>query len=142
MERQHPAAELIELVALVVRSVAGHRDLGLTAISTLDALERHGAQPVSALTEAQGTLPAAMSEMIERLRQRGLVDVADGPDPVAHVTRTGRVALEAQRRRSRERVDWLLDGLPPADVRALADALAAVLPALRERLAELEGDWA
>ena len=140
MDPSRPAAELIELVALVVRSLSGHRDVGLTALSTLSSLELHGPQRIAALTAAEGTTQPAMTQMIQRLEQRELVTVARGADPddaravVATITRKGRAALEAQRRRSRERVGGLLSDLPEADVQALADALAAVLPALRERL--------
>ena len=46
----------------------------------------------------------------------------------------GRAALAARRQRNARRVADLLADLPDADVQALADALAVVLPAMRDRV--------
>jgi DNA-binding MarR family transcriptional regulator len=139
MDLSRPASDLLDLVALVVRGVsAGNRDLSLTAVATLSSLDRAGAQRVTTLAAEQGVSQPSMTQLVQRLEQRGLIvrgtDPADGRVALVRLTDRGRAALIARRERNAERIAGLLGDLPEPDVRALGDALAAVLPAMRARL--------
>jgi DNA-binding MarR family transcriptional regulator len=133
-----PANDLLDLVALVVRGLASNRDLSLTAIATLASLDRRGAQRITTLALAEGVSQPSMTQLVQRLEQRGLVrresDPADGRVALVQLTEAGQSALLTRRQRNAERIAELLGGLPESDVLALADALAAVLPVMRARL--------
>src|SRR5258708_11173546 len=138
MDLSRPASDLVELVGLVVRGASGKRDLSLTAVATLSSLDRQGPERITTLAAAEGVSQPSMTQLIQRLEQRGLVargsDPADGRVALVTVTDQGRTALAARRKRNAERIAGLLGDLPEADVRALADALAAILPAMRARV--------
>jgi DNA-binding MarR family transcriptional regulator len=134
------AADLLELVTLVVRDAAGEREqLSLTAVAALGSLERSGAQRITVLAAAEGVSQPSMTQLVHRLEQRGLVrrtaDPGDGRVALVSLTTAGARALADRRRRNAERIAGLLADLPDADAGALAGALAAVLPPLRDRLA-------
>lgn len=144
MDLSRPASDLLELVALVVKSASGRRDLSLTAVATLSSLDRQGPQRITTLATAQGVSQPSMTQLIQRLEQRGLVargsDPADGRVALVTVTDQGRAALAERRQRNAEHIARLLGDLPEPDVQALAEALAAVLPGLRARVgAEASG---
>lgn len=138
MDLSRPASDLLDLVALVVRGVSGHRDLSLTAVATLSSLDRQGPQRITTLAVAQGVSQPSMTQLIQRLEQRGLVargaDPADGRAALVKLTDQGRAAMVTRRQRNAERIAGLLADLPEPAVLALADALEAVLPAMRTRL--------
>ncbi len=138
MDLSQPAADLLEVVALVIRGVSDNRDLSLTAVSTLGSLNRYGPQRVTALAGAEGVSQPSMTQLVQRLEQRGLVarrsDPADGRVALVAITGEGREALAARRARSAARIAELLADLPEDDVGALGDALTALLPAIRRRL--------
>jgi DNA-binding MarR family transcriptional regulator len=134
------AADLLELVTLVVRDAAGEREqLSLTAVAALGSLERSGAQRITALAAAEGVSQPSMTQLVHRLEERGLVrrtsDPADGRVALVSLTADGSRALADRRRRNTERIARLVADLPDPDAGALAGALAAVLPLLRDRLA-------
>src|SRR6266566_1007733 len=79
MDLSQPAADLLEVVALVIRGVSDNRDLSLTAVSTLGSLSRYGPQRITALAGAEGVSQPSMTQLVQRLEQRGLV--ARGSDP-------------------------------------------------------------
>lgn len=138
MDLSGPANDLLDLVSLVVKGVSGNRDLSLTAVATLSSLDRQGAQRITTLATAHGVSQPSMTQLVQRLEQRGLVargsDPADGRVALVSVTTEGRAALAERRQRSAGRIAQLLGDLPERDVQALADALAAVLPAIRARV--------
>jgi DNA-binding MarR family transcriptional regulator len=138
MDLSQPAADLLELVSLVVRGASGNRDLSLTAVSALGSLERIGPRRITALALAEGVSQPSMTQLIQRLAQRGLVarssDPADGRAALVSLTDEGRAALAERRARGARRIADLLADLPADDVRALGAALTAVLPAMRERV--------
>jgi DNA-binding MarR family transcriptional regulator len=139
MDLIQPAADLLDLVVLVIRGASGDRDLSLTAAASLGSLERGGPRRITDLAMAEGVSQPSMTQLIQRLEQRGLVarqsDPADGRVALVSLTDEGRAAVAARRRRNAERLAGLLADLPPSDVRALTDAVTAVLPALRQRVA-------
>ena len=138
MDLSQPAADLLELVSLIVRVASGNRDLSLTAVSALGSLERIGPRRITALAAAEGVSQPSMTQLIQRLAQRGLVarssDPADGRAALVSLTDAGRAALSERRARGARRIADLLADLPADDVRALGEALTAVLPAMRERV--------
>lgn len=139
MEVSQTATDLLDLVALVIRGVSGNRDLSLTAVMVLGSLHRNGAQRITTLAAAEGVSQPSMTQLVQRLEQRGMVgrtsDPSDGRVALVSLTAEGVAALAARRRRNAGRVADLLAGLPDEDVRAFSDALAAVLPAIRHRVA-------
>lgn len=138
MDLTQPAADLIEVVSLVIRGVAVNRDLSLTSAAALSSLDRLGAQRITTLAASEGVSQPSMTQLIQRLEQRGLVsrtsDPGDGRVALVSLTSEGRAALAARRERNAGTIAALLAGLPEEDVRTLADGLAAVLPAMRERV--------
>ena len=126
------------MVSLVIRGVSDNRDLSLTAAAALGSLDRRGPQRITTMAAAEGVSQPSMTQLIQRLEQRGLVertsDPADGRVALVNLTDAGKAALMARRQRNARRVAELLVGLPENDVRALADALAAVLPQIRDRI--------
>ena len=139
MNLSQPAADLLEVVALVIRGVSDNRDLSLTAMAALGSLDRRGGQRITTLAVAEGVSQPSMTQLIQRLEQRGLVertsDPTDGRVALVSLTEQGRTALAARRQRNAKRIAELLADLPENDVRALAAALAAVLPGIRARVA-------
>jgi DNA-binding MarR family transcriptional regulator len=133
-----PAADLLEVVSLVVRGVAVNRDLSLTAAAALGSLDRLGAQRITTLAATEGVSQPSMTQLIQRLEQRGLVtrtsDPSDGRVALVSLTEQGRAALAARRERNARTIAQLLAGLPEDDVSTLAEGLAAVLPTIRERV--------
>jgi DNA-binding MarR family transcriptional regulator len=138
MDLSRPANDLLDLVALVVRGVSGDRDLSLTAVATLGSLDRLGAQRITTLAAAEGVSQPSMTQLVQRLEQRGLVtrasDPTDGRVALVSLTALGRAVLAERRRCKAERVADLLADLPEPDVQALAAALAAVLPGMQTRI--------
>ncbi len=138
MDLSRPASDLLDLVALVIRGVSGNRDLSLTAVATLGSLDRQGCQRITTLAVAQGVSQPSMTQLVQRLEQRGLVargsDPADGRVALVKLTDRGRAALAVRRARNADRIAELLSDLPEPDVRAFADALTVVLPAMRVRV--------
>jgi DNA-binding MarR family transcriptional regulator len=140
MDLSQPASNIIELVSLVVRGVSDNRDLSLTAVAALGSLDRGGPQRVTTMAVAEGVSQPSMTQLVQRLEQRGLVmrtsDPSDGRVALVSLTDEGRAALAARRLRNTRRVAELLADLPDEDVQALSDALAAVLPGMRERVGD------
>ncbi|MGN6676795.1 MAG: MarR family winged helix-turn-helix transcriptional regulator [Streptosporangiaceae bacterium] len=140
MDLSQPANGIIELVSLVIRGVSDTRDLSLTAVAALGSLDRRGPQRITTMAAAEGVSQPSMTQLVQRLEQRGLVvrssDPSDGRVALVGLTDEGRAALAARRQRNAGRVAELLADLPDDDVRALSDALAAVLPRMRERVGD------
>jgi len=138
MDLSEPAADLLELVSLVIRGVSNNRDMSLTALSVLGSVERLGPRRITALAASEGVSQPSMTQLIQRLEQRGLVarssDPADGRVALVSLTDEGRAAVAARRARSASRIAGLLADLPENDVQSLHHALRAVLPAIRRQV--------
>jgi DNA-binding MarR family transcriptional regulator len=140
MDLSQTATDLLELVSLIIRGVSGNRDLSLTAVAVLGSLDRGGPQRITTMAAAEGVTQPSMTQLVQRLEQRSLVtrtsDPSDGRVALVSLTDEGRAVLAARRERNAERIAKLLADLPESDARALASALATVLPAIRQRVGD------
>jgi DNA-binding MarR family transcriptional regulator len=139
------ASDLLDLVGLVIRGGADNRELSMTASAALRSLERHGSQRITALAAAEGVSQPSMTQLVQRLEQRGLVtrgsDPTDGRVALVSITDQGMAALAARRARIASWLEAMLADLPSDDAQALADAVAAVLPAIRAHVSAAIGGW-
>jgi DNA-binding MarR family transcriptional regulator len=123
------AAALERLVGLF-RSLSPASGLSLTAAATLATLERSGPSRLTWLAGREGVTQPAMTQLIARLEDTGLVeraaDPADGRVVQVRITADGRAMLAGRRAVRAERVAGLLDRLSPGE----REALAAALPAM------------
>jgi DNA-binding MarR family transcriptional regulator len=123
------AADLERIVGLF-RSLSPASGLSMTAAATLAGIERLGPQRLTLLATREGVTQPAMTQLISRLEDAGLVrreaSRSDGRVVLVDITDQGRAVL-AQRRAARgERLTSIISQLS-AEHQA---ALAAALPAL------------
>ena len=123
------AAALERLIGLF-RSLSPASGMSLTSAATLATLDRTGPSRLTWLAGREGVTQPAMTQVITRLEDAGLVDrtadPADGRVVQVRITADGKAMLGRRRAVRAERVAGLLDRLSP-DERA---ALAAALPAM------------
>ena len=123
------AAALERLIGLF-RSLSPASGLSLTAAATLATLERSGPSRLTWLAGREGVTQPAMTQLIARLEDAGLVDrtadPADGRVVQVRITADGRAMLAGRRAVRAERVAGLLDRLSPDERAALAGALPAM----------------
>jgi DNA-binding MarR family transcriptional regulator len=123
------AAVLERLIGLF-RSLSPASGLSLTAAATLATLERSGPSRLTWLAVREGVTQPAMTQLIARLQDAGLVDraadPADGRVVQVRITADGRAMLAGRRAVRAERLAGLLDRLSPDE----RDLLALALPAL------------
>ena len=123
------AAALERLIGLF-RSLSPASGLSLTAAATLATLERSGPCRLTWLAAREGVTQPAMTQLIARLQDAGMVDratdPADGRVVQVRITADGQAMLARRRAVRAGRLADLLDRLSP-DERA---ALAAALPAM------------
>jgi len=136
-DRRASAEAVYWLSAAVIRYTAQPRQLSLTAVSTLSALDRRGPQRISELAGMQGVAQPSMTVLIGSLEQAGLVarrpDPSDGRAVLVSLTAHGEQFLDGRRRAGAERMSEIVGRLSAAE----AEALAAAVPALL-RLRELQ----
>jgi DNA-binding MarR family transcriptional regulator len=104
--------------------------MSMTAVTTLATIERSGPSRLTVLAAREGVTQPAMTQLISRLEDSGLVrreaDLADGRVVLVALTDAGRAALAKRRADRADRLAVVLAQLS-AEHRA---ALAAALPAL------------
>jgi DNA-binding MarR family transcriptional regulator len=104
--------------------------LSLTAAATLATLERSGPSRLTALATGEGVTQPAMTQLIARLSDSGLVercaDPADGRVVHVQITGEGRELVASRRAARAERLSGLLAALSPSDQEALEAALPAM----------------
>jgi DNA-binding MarR family transcriptional regulator len=104
--------------------------LSLTAAATLATLERSGPVRLTALAAGEGVTQPAMTQLIARLADAGLVarraDPEDGRVVHVQITAAGRDTVAGRRAVRAERLASLLSSLSQADQRALVAALPAI----------------
>jgi DNA-binding MarR family transcriptional regulator len=122
----------LERVVGLLRALSQPSRLSMTAVSTMAALERTGPGRLTGLATRAGVTQPAMTQLISRLEEDGLVrreaDPADGRVVQVTITGKGREALARRRAARARRLAVVLAQLSP-EHRA---ALAAALPALDE----------
>jgi len=123
-------AATLERLFGVFRSLSPRDGLSLTAAATLSTLERSGPCRLTWLAAREGVTQPAMTQLIARLQDAGLVDratdPADGRVAQIRLTDDGRATLARRRAVRADRVAELLTGLTPGE----RDALAAAVPAM------------
>ena len=127
------AAELaadFERIVGLFRSLSPASGLTMTAAATLAGIERLGPQRLTVLAAREGVTQPAMTQLISRLEESGLVRrepcAEDGRVVLVDITEQGRATLAHRRSARAERLAAIIAQLSP-DHRA---ALAAALPAL------------
>ena len=123
------AGDLERIIGLF-RSLSPASGLSMTAAATLASLERLGPQRLTLLAAREGVTQPAMTQLISRLEDAGLVrreaSPEDGRVVLVVITDEGRATLARRRAGRTERLAGILAQLGP-DHRA---ALASALPAL------------
>ncbi len=123
------AAGLERLIGLF-RSLSPPDGLSLTAAATLATLERSGPRRLTALAVQEGVTQPAMTQLIARLQDSGLVgreaDPADGRVVQVRLTEAGREMLARRRAVRAERLAVILARMSPEDQAALSAALPAI----------------
>ena len=123
------AAGLERLIRLF-RWISPPSGLSLTSAATLATLERGGPCRLTALAAQEGVTQPAMTQLVARLQDAGLVDrapdAADGRVVYVRITAEGRAMLAGRRAVRAERVAALLARLSPDEQAALAAALPAI----------------
>jgi DNA-binding MarR family transcriptional regulator len=123
------AVGLERLIGLF-RWISPTSGLSLTAAATLATLERSGPRRLTALAAREGVTQPAMTQLVARLQDAGLVDRV--PDPTdgrvvyVRITAEGQALLAGRRAVRAERVAALLARLSPGEQAALAAALPAM----------------
>ena len=120
------AARLERLIGLF-RTLSPPSGLSLTAAATLATLERSGPSRLTSLAVKEGVTQPAMTQLIARLQESGLVsrtaDPADGRVVLVRLTDEGRAMLARRRAVRAERLAEILARLSPAEQAALSAAL-------------------
>jgi len=123
------ASDLERIVGLF-RSLSPASGLSMTAASTLAGIERLGPQRLTLLAAREGVTQPAMTQLISRLEEAGLVrrqpSLEDGRVVLVVITDEGRATLARRRAVRTERLTSVIAQLSP-DHRA---ALTVALPAL------------
>ena len=120
----------LERVVGLLRALSQPSGLSMTAVSTLSTLDRSGPTRLTHLAALAGVTQPAMTQLISRLEDDGLVrrepDPADGRVVQVAITGDGKATLARRRARRAEKLAVVLTQLSP-EHRA---ALTAALPAL------------
>jgi DNA-binding MarR family transcriptional regulator len=123
------AARLERLIGLF-RSLSPPNGLSLTAAATLATLERSGPSRLTSLAVKEGVSQPAMTQLIARLQESGLVnrdaDPTDGRVVQVRLTDEGRAMLTHRRAVRAERLAEILTRLSPDEQAALGAALPAM----------------
>jgi DNA-binding MarR family transcriptional regulator len=123
------AAGVERLIGLF-RSLSPPDGLSLTAAATLATLGRSGPRRLTALAVQEGVTQPAMTQLIARLQDSGLVcreaDPADGRVVQVRLTDQGQDMLARRRAVRAERLAAILARISPEDQAALGAALPAI----------------
>jgi DNA-binding MarR family transcriptional regulator len=121
---------MLERTVSLLRSLSQSDQLSATSVSTLGTLSREGPSRLTALATRQGVTQPAMTQLIARLQESGLVrrepDPADGRVVQVSITAEGRAFLARRKDRQSRHIAVLLAQLDPGHRAALAAALPAM----------------
>jgi DNA-binding MarR family transcriptional regulator len=122
-------AVLERLVALI-RSLNTVHPMSRTSSGTLVALERDGPYRLTALAAREGVTQPAMTQLIGKLEEAGLVrrdaDPSDGRVVRVSITEAGKAVMATRRAERAERLGALLARLSTEHRQVLAAALPAL----------------
>ena len=120
----------LERIMGLFRSLTAPDGLSLTAAATLAAIERFGPQRLTALAAREGVTQPAMTQLISRLEDAGLVRRESHPDDgrvvLVTITDEGRATLAHRRDSRATRLAAILAQLSPDHLAALAAARSAL----------------
>jgi DNA-binding MarR family transcriptional regulator len=123
------AADLERIVGLF-RSLSPASGLSMTAAATLAGVERFGPQRLTLLAVREGVTQPALTPLISRLEDAGLVrrepSPEDGRVVLVAITDQGRTVLAERRAARGERLAGIISQLSPEHQAALAGALPAL----------------
>lgn len=123
-------AIVLERLIGLLRSLNPPSGLSLTAAATLAILERSGPCRLTWLAAWAGVTQPAMTQLVARLEEAGLVaraaDPGDGRVVQVRLTDEGRATVARRRGVRADQLAGLLAGLSPNE----RDALTAALPAM------------
>ncbi|MER7555450.1 MarR family transcriptional regulator [Nocardioides sp. NPDC126508] len=119
----------LERVVRMVREVSTAGDVSPTSATVLGVLARAGAQRVTDLARIAGVSQPAMTQLVNRLTQQGMLarvaDDADRRAVLVEITDTGREVIEARRGQRAGVLDAALAKVSAEDRAAIAAALPA-----------------
>jgi DNA-binding MarR family transcriptional regulator len=120
----------LERILGLFRSLSPAQGLSMTAAATLASIERAGPQRLTLLAAREGVTQPAMTQLISRLEESGLVrrepSREDGRVVLVAITDAGRETLAHRRANRRERLASIVAQLSPEHRAALAIALPAL----------------
>ena len=120
----------LEQIIRLFRSLSPPSGLSMTAAATLASLELLGPQRLTLLAAREGVTQPAMTQLISRLEESGLVrreaSPEDGRVVLVVITDEGRATLARRRAVRTERLTGIITQLGPAHRAALASALPAL----------------
>ncbi|WP_328531548.1 MarR family transcriptional regulator [Nocardioides sp. NBC_00368] len=123
-------APTMERLVRLVREVSTAGEVSTTGAAVLARLGRLGGQRITDLARAEGVSQPAMTQLVNRLEQDGLVrrtaDLADRRGVLVETTDRGREVTTARRTQRAEALEAALERLDGGD----RTAIAAALPAL------------
>jgi DNA-binding MarR family transcriptional regulator len=119
------------LYGLVVAGIRRRRqNVHLTAFATLASLGRTSPRRITDLAAIQGITQPAMTILVKKLEQAGLVERAPDPDDrraaLVSLTAAGEQLLRERREDGVREFAWLVGRLSPEEQAALAAALPAL----------------
>ena len=120
----------LEQIIRLFRSLSPPSGLSMTAAATLASLERLGPQRLTLLAAREGVTQPAMTQLISRLEESGLVrreaSPEDGRVVLVVITDEGRAVLARRRSVRSDRMAAIIAQLGPEHRAALAIALPAL----------------
>jgi DNA-binding MarR family transcriptional regulator len=120
----------LEGIFRLFRSLSPASGLSMTAAATLAAIERLGPQRLTVLAAREGVTQPAMTQLISRLEESGLVhreaSPEDGRVVLVVITDEGRAVLARRRSVRSDRMAAIITQLAPEHRAALAVALPAL----------------
>jgi DNA-binding MarR family transcriptional regulator len=120
----------MERIVRLFRALSPTSGLSMTAAATLSSIERLGPQRLTVLAAREGVTQPAMTQLISRLEESGLVrreaSQEDGRVVLVVMTDEGRAMLARRRAVRTDRLVGILAQLGPEHRAALADALPAL----------------
>lgn len=123
-------ASALERLVRLFRQLTTAGDLSLTAAATLATLERTGPRRLTELAVQEGVTQPAMTQLVARLHDAGLVERAAEPADRrvvrVGISDAGRAALAVRRATRADRLAALLATLDPGERAALEAAVPAI----------------